>query len=322
MTGCGRRTWTSSTSSSGSVRWAARRRTSWPSVAIGCWGSSSSSSATHAAPRTTRRGSFATATTRPGYVTMTFAAYDDWASLESDSGETLVTQVGGLDLFPPDAAIPVDDYTTSMAACGVDLRESRRGSRSRARWPQFALPPGTVALYQDRARSCLPARGTAAMQAQARRFGAELRDETPVLAIEPVDGRRAGAHRGCDVPGAPGRRVRRRVDEPGARRRRPGAAAHRDAGAGDLLPARRCGAVPARPDAALDLDGRPVVLRLPLLRRGNAEGGPRLQRDRGDGRRPALRPRSGAVAGAGRLHGRDDPRLGPRRYARRPACTR
>ena len=29
------------------------------------------------------------------------------------SGETLVTKVGGLDLFPPDAAIPLDDYTGS-----------------------------------------------------------------------------------------------------------------------------------------------------------------------------------------------------------------
>jgi sarcosine oxidase len=55
----------------------------------------------------------------PGYVTLTFAAYDDWATLERDSGEHLVTQVGGLDLFPTDAVIPIDDYTTSMAACGV-----------------------------------------------------------------------------------------------------------------------------------------------------------------------------------------------------------
>ena len=36
----------------------------------------------------------------PGYVAMTFAAYDDWADLEEDSGEELVTPTGGLDLFP------------------------------------------------------------------------------------------------------------------------------------------------------------------------------------------------------------------------------
>jgi sarcosine oxidase len=123
----------------------------------------------------------------PGYVTMTFAAYDDWASLETDSGQELVTPVGGLDLFPPDAAIPIDDYTTSMAACGVAY-QALDVAEVATRWPQFALPAGTVALYQARGSIVPAARGTAAMQAQARRFGAELRDATPVLAIEPFEG--------------------------------------------------------------------------------------------------------------------------------------
>ena len=46
----------------------------------------------------------------PSYVELTQAAYDDWAALEVDSGEELVTIVGGLDLFPPDAVITIDDY--------------------------------------------------------------------------------------------------------------------------------------------------------------------------------------------------------------------
>lgn len=123
----------------------------------------------------------------PGYVGLTFAAYDDWAALEADSGERLVTQVGGLDLFPPDAAIPIDDYTTSMAACGVAFETLDVGDVG-DRWPQFALPAGTVGLYQERASIVPAGRGTATMQAQARRFGAELRDETAVTAIEPYDG--------------------------------------------------------------------------------------------------------------------------------------
>jgi sarcosine oxidase len=123
----------------------------------------------------------------PGYVTLTFAAYDDWATLEHDSGETLVTQVGGLDLFPPDAAIPIDDYTTSMAACGVEYEALDRLAIE-DRWPQFVLPAGTVALYQDRGSIVPAARGTAAMQGQARRFGATLRDQCPVTALEPYDG--------------------------------------------------------------------------------------------------------------------------------------
>src|SRR3954470_13692017 len=36
----------------------------------------------------------------PGYVSLTFEAYDDWADLEDASGEELATITGGLDLFP------------------------------------------------------------------------------------------------------------------------------------------------------------------------------------------------------------------------------
>ena len=36
----------------------------------------------------------------PEYVDLTVEAYDDWARLEEASGESLVTKVGGLDLFP------------------------------------------------------------------------------------------------------------------------------------------------------------------------------------------------------------------------------
>lgn len=123
----------------------------------------------------------------PGYVRLTFAAYDDWATLETDSDEHLVSQVGGLDLFPPGATIPIDDYTTSMAACGVPY-EALDVTDVSARWPQFALPAGTVALYQDRGSIVPAGHGTAVMQAQARRFGAALRDGTKVTAIEPFDG--------------------------------------------------------------------------------------------------------------------------------------
>src|SRR5262249_1460979 len=56
---------------------------------------------------------------RPDYVALTFEAYDDWATLEADAGEPLLTITGGLDLFPPDAAIPSSDYTAAMDDRGV-----------------------------------------------------------------------------------------------------------------------------------------------------------------------------------------------------------
>jgi sarcosine oxidase len=121
----------------------------------------------------------------PGYVRLTFDAYDDWAVLEDDSGEQLVTQVGGLDLFPPDPAIPMDDYADSMSACDVPY-QSLTSKELRTRWPQLAVPDGTVGLYQERGSIVPAARSTAAMQAMARRFGATLRDRCPVTELEPA----------------------------------------------------------------------------------------------------------------------------------------
>lgn len=118
----------------------------------------------------------------PGYVALTLDAYDDWAALEADSGEQLVTVVGGLDLFPPDPAIPMTDYTASMAACGVPFDELDRDQVAQ-RWPQLSLPEGTVAVHQPRAAIVPAARGTSVLQRRAREHGAELRDNSPVTAV-------------------------------------------------------------------------------------------------------------------------------------------
>ena len=121
----------------------------------------------------------------PGYVRLTQEAYADWADLERWSGEQLVTVVGGLDLFPADPAIPMDDYTASLDEVGIvyellDVAEIGR------RWPQFSLPAGTIGLYQDRGAIVPAGRGTALMQKLAVAAGAELRGSTRVLSV--VDG--------------------------------------------------------------------------------------------------------------------------------------
>jgi len=112
----------------------------------------------------------------PAYVELTLEAYADWADLEEASGESLVTTTGGLDLFPPDPAIAPHDYTASMDAVGIayDALDAAEVAR---RWPAFRIPQGTLALYQADAAIVPAARGTAAMQALARRHGADLRGE-------------------------------------------------------------------------------------------------------------------------------------------------
>jgi len=118
----------------------------------------------------------------PAYVRLTQEAYDDWARLESDAGESLVTVVGGLDLFPPGCAISPVDYVASLREVGIafeelDVAEIRR------RWPAFHPPAGTLGLYQERGAIVPAARGTAAMQRLAADRGAVLLGSTPVTRV-------------------------------------------------------------------------------------------------------------------------------------------
>ncbi len=118
----------------------------------------------------------------PDYVRLTEQAYDDWARLELASGTSLVTKVGGLDLFPPGGAIAPIDYTQSLDEVGVGYELLDRTSVA-SRWPQFRLPEGTLALHQPDAAIVPAALGTRVMQEQARRHGAELREHSPVTGV-------------------------------------------------------------------------------------------------------------------------------------------
>src|SRR3954468_21768189 len=118
----------------------------------------------------------------PDYVRLTQQAYGDWARLERDAGTSLVTVVGGLDLFPPEPAISPVEYTESLDEVGIDY-ELLTAAGVMNRWPQFRLPDGLIALHQADAAIVPAARGTRVMQDQARRHGAELRELTPVLEV-------------------------------------------------------------------------------------------------------------------------------------------
>ena len=123
----------------------------------------------------------------PAYVRLTQLAYQDWARLEHDTGEDLVTVVGGLDLFPPEPAISPADYVDSMREVGIDF-DALDVDAVAQRWPQFRLPPGTLALHQADAAIVPAGRGTRVLQEHAVRRGADLRPETPVLAVRDLDG--------------------------------------------------------------------------------------------------------------------------------------
>ena len=232
--------------------------------------------------------------------------------------------VGGLDLFPPQAAIRPIDYIDSLDEVGIELRGARRAATVAARWPQFrpaerrhGAPP---ARRRDRAgRARHPDHAGAGDRGTAPTCGSTAR--SPAYATSGSAGSRsrpprrrstAAASSSAPTPGSttcsatsacevPLEVTLEQVtyfqpDEPGALR----------AGAA----------------AAVDLDGRPVLLRLPDLRRADGQGGPGL-------RRPDRRPRAayvGARPGDGaaprRVHGRRCCRAAASRCGRCAASTR
>ena len=118
------------------------------------------------------------------YVRLALGAYDAWHALEAEAGQTLVVRTGGLDLWPPAAAIPMADYQASLAAVGVPFEELDEREVMR-RWPVFRLDGGTRAIFQADGGLVAAARGNAAHQRLAREHGATLRERQRVTAVVP-----------------------------------------------------------------------------------------------------------------------------------------
>ena len=124
----------------------------------------------------------------PGYVRLAKAAYPAWDLLAEDTGEVVVERTGGLDLFPANAAIAIEDYTASMDAEGVPY-EVLSGSEVRERWPTWSgLADGVTALYQAETGFVAASRAVAALQQGAVDHGADLREHAPVIGLRVEDG--------------------------------------------------------------------------------------------------------------------------------------
>jgi sarcosine oxidase len=118
----------------------------------------------------------------PAYVELSFAAYEAWGELERELGEPLVVRTGGLDLWPPGAAIPQDDYTSSLRACGVTYEELEASEIMR-RWPQFVLPDDVTGVFQGDGGIVAAARCNDAHVRLARSHGATLLEHRHVTSI-------------------------------------------------------------------------------------------------------------------------------------------
>jgi len=119
---------------------------------------------------------------RPEYVHLAIEAQAAWREVEAAAGRRVLTMTGGLDLAPPNAAEPIDDYADSMTAAGVDY-EWLDGVDVARRWPAWRLKPDTRAIFQADAGIADPEQGNAAHHALARQAGAELLERARVAAI-------------------------------------------------------------------------------------------------------------------------------------------
>jgi sarcosine oxidase len=119
------------------------------------------------------------------YARLMLAAYDYWGELERDSGKKLMHLVGGVDFGPDDDPTLIDLIRVSQQE-NIPL-DVMTPAEARQRFPQFSLPANFLMTF-------CPDNGFLAiddcMNAKldiARRYGALLQDEEPVLDIVPKD---------------------------------------------------------------------------------------------------------------------------------------
>ncbi len=123
---------------------------------------------------------------RRDYVRLTARAYEAWQEVEAESGATVVTRTGGLDVGPRQVAdgadIDIEVYADAMTAEGIPF-ERLDGPEIVRRWPAWRLGDEHTGLYQADTGIADPSQGNAAHRRQAREHGAVLRDRTGVVAI-------------------------------------------------------------------------------------------------------------------------------------------
>lgn len=118
------------------------------------------------------------------YVRLAQSAYRDWADLEQESGERLLTITGGVILIPTDGPYSASDFTVALTECGVE-HELLSPAEVQARWPQFRVPENVETVYTADTGIAHASRTVATLQMRARMHGAEIRDRTAVLGLTP-----------------------------------------------------------------------------------------------------------------------------------------
>ncbi|HET7699539.1 MAG TPA: N-methyl-L-tryptophan oxidase [Candidatus Limnocylindria bacterium] len=118
----------------------------------------------------------------PDYVPMLKRAWELWRELERESGETLLTETGGLYIGSPDGEL-VSGALASARQHGL-AHELLAPGELRVRYPLFQMDRDWVALLDVQAGWLAPERCIETHLGMAERHGATLRFEQPVASWE------------------------------------------------------------------------------------------------------------------------------------------
>jgi len=121
----------------------------------------------------------------PDYVPLLRRAWDLWRELERSSGETLLTQTGGLY-----AGAPAGELMSGSLASARTHRlahEVLDAAALRRRFPLFEWPDGWIGLHEEQAGWLAPERAIETHLREAERHGATLRFAEPVERWEPTN---------------------------------------------------------------------------------------------------------------------------------------
>ena len=114
----------------------------------------------------------------PDYVPLLRRAWELWRDLERESGQTLLTQTGGLYLGPPDGALVAGSLASAQRhRLAHELLDA---SEVRKRWPVFEIENDWLGLFDRQAGWLAPERSIEAHLHTAERYSAAFRFEEPV----------------------------------------------------------------------------------------------------------------------------------------------
>lgn len=133
----------------------------------------------HGTTRIIRLGYFE----HPSYVPLLRVVYPLWRELEAQSGQSLLSITGILEIGAPEGDLVAGTLRSSrLHGLPHEILDARRLMK---RFPAFRVPNDFVAVYQPDGGFVRAEQTVAVFQALARRFGAEQRTEERVLAVEP-----------------------------------------------------------------------------------------------------------------------------------------